>query len=156
MYDLLAKVFGSAATETAKGLVETIDMLFNRFKASPEQLQQWDIEKAKLLEQARQRDADMMVKLQEIDASDRNSARNREIAVRGNTNSNLAYLITGTMFGGMVYFNFFPPAPEIKGIVENVMMAVRDGWLIIVAYYFGSSSGSASKQAMIDRMTKSQ
>ena len=154
MLELIGKMFGSTAVDTAKGFAETVDAIFNRFKASPEQIAQWEIEKAKLQEQAAQRDANMLVRLEEIDATDRNSARQREVAVKDHTNATLAYVITGTMFVGVIYFNIFPPAPEVKGIVENVMMAVRDGWLIIVAYYFGSSSGSASKQAMIDRLTK--
>ena len=93
-------------------------------------------------------------KLAELEASDRRSARQREISIKDNTNATLAYTITGVMFAGMIYFNISPPTPDIKPVVENVMMAVRDGWLIIVAYYFGSSRGSADKHAMIERLTQ--
>ncbi len=154
MLELLGKVFGGAAAETAKGFAETVDSIFNRFKASPEQIAQWELEKAKLTEQAAQRDANTLVKLSELDANDRDSARKREMSVGDNTNSIMAYTITGVMFVSTVYFNVYPPTPEVKPIVENVVMALRDGWLIVVAYYFGSSRGSAAKHDMIDRLTK--
>ena len=92
------------------------------------------------------------IKLAELEASDRNSARQREMSVKDNTNANLAYTVTGTMMVGLVYFNVYPPAPEVKTVVENVMMAVRDGWLVILAYYFGSSRGSAAKHETIDKL----
>ena len=88
----------------------------------------------------------------ELEASDRNSARQREMSVKDNTNANLAYTVTGVMMGGLVYFNISPPEQEVKAVVENVMMAVRDGWLVILAYYFGSSRGSAAKHDMIDKL----
>lgn len=153
MFDVIGKIFGGTAVETAKGFAETVDALFNRFKASPEQIAQWEIERAKLQEQAAQRDANVLTKLAELDAGDRNSARQREMAVKDNTNANLAYTVTGVMMAGLVYFNVYPPEPEVKTVVENVMMAVRDGWLVILAYYFGSSRGSAAKHDMIEKLT---
>lgn len=154
MLEMIGNMFGNTAKETVKGVAETIDAIFNRFKASPEQIAQWQIEKAKLEEQAAQRDANLLTKLSEIDANDRNSARQREMSVKDNTNSIMAYTITGVMFTSTVYFNVSPPSPEVKPIVENVVMALRDGWLIVVAYYFGSSRGSAAKHEMIERLTK--
>lgn len=90
----------------------------------------------------------------ELSNSDRSSARQREMAVKDNTNATLAYAITGALLISTIYFNTFPPSPEVKPIVENAVMALRDGWLIVIAYYFGSSRGSAAKHEMIDRLTK--
>ena len=121
--------------------------LIQTFKLPPEQQLAFDSKMAELAVQTEQ-------KLAELEASDRSSARQREISIKDNTNATLAYTITGVMFAGMIYFNISPPTPDIKPVVENVMMAVRDGWLIIVAYYFGSSRGSADKHAMIERLTQ--
>jgi len=154
MFEIIGNMFGNTAKETVKGVAETIDALFNRFKASPEQIAQWQLERAKLEEQAAQRDANLLTKLSEIDANDRDSARKREMAIGDNTNAIMAYTITGVMFVSTVYFNIYPPTSEVKPIVENVVMALRDGWLIVVAYYFGSSRGSAAKHEMIERLTK--
>ena len=152
MFEILGKMFGSAAVDTAKGFAETIDALFNRFKASPEQIAAWQLERAKLEEQAAARDQAALTKMAELDAMDRDSARKREMAVRDNTNSIMAYTITGVMFVSTVYFNIYPPSQEVKPIVENVVMALRDGWLIVVAYYFGSSRSSSAKHDLIERL----
>jgi hypothetical protein len=152
MFEIIGNMFGNTAKETVKGVAETIDALFNRFKASPEQIAQWQLERAKLEEQAAQRDANLLTKLSEIDANDRDSARKREMTIGDNTNAIMAYTITGVMFVSTVYFNIYPPTSEVKPIVENVVMALRDGWLIVVAYYFGSSQGSAAKHTMLDKL----
>ncbi len=140
MFDKIMSILGGNLLGGVKDLVQT-------FKLPPEQQLAFDQRMAELAAQTEQ-------KMMELEASDRNSARQREMVVKDNTNATLAYTITGVMFAGMVYFNVYPPAPEVKPVVENVMMAVRDGWLIIVAYYFGSSRGSADKHAMIERLTK--
>ena len=38
MFEIIGNMFGNTAKETVKGVAETIDALFNRFKASPEQI----------------------------------------------------------------------------------------------------------------------
>ena len=138
MWDKLFSILGGNVFEGVKDIVRT-------FKLPPEQQLQFDSKMAELQTTAE-------IKLAELEASDRNSARQREMSVKDNTNANLAYTVTGTMMVGLVYFNVYPPAPEVKTVVENVMMAVRDGWLVILAYYFGSSRGSAAKHDMIDKL----
>lgn len=138
MWDKVMSILGGNLLGGVKDLVQT-------FKLPPEQQLAFDQRMAELAAQTEQ-------KVMELEASDRNSARQREMSVKDNTNANLAYTVTGVMMGGLVYFNLYPPDPEVKTVVENVMMAVRDGWLVILAYYFGSSSGSAAKHAMIDKL----
>lgn len=138
MFEKLMSILGGNLLGGVKDLVQT-------FKLPPEQQLAFDAKMAELAAQTEQ-------KLAELEASDRNSARQREMSVKDNTNANLAYTVTGVMMGGLVYFNIFPPEPEVKAVVENVMMAVRDGWLVILAYYFGSSRGSAAKHDMIDKL----
>lgn len=138
MWEKVLGILGGNVFEGVKDIVRT-------FKLPPEQQLQFDSKMAELQTTAE-------IKLAELEASDRNSARQREMSVKDNTNANLAYTVTGTMMVGLVYFNVYPPAPEVKTVVENVMMAVRDGWLVILAYYFGSSRGSAAKHEMIDKL----
>lgn len=138
MWEKVLSILGGNVFEGVKDIVRT-------FKLPPEQQLQFDSKMAELQTTAE-------IKLAELEASDRNSARQREMSVKDNTNANLAYTVTGTMMVGLVYFNVYPPAPEVKTVVENVMMAVRDGWLVILAYYFGSSRGSAAKHDMIDKL----
>jgi hypothetical protein len=138
MWEKVLSILGGNVFEGVKDIVRT-------FKLPPEQQLQFDSKMAELQTAAE-------IKLAELEASDRNSARQREMSVKDNTNANLAYTVTGTMMVGLVYFNVYPPAPEVKTVVENVMMAVRDGWLVILAYYFGSSRGSAAKHEMIDKL----
>jgi hypothetical protein len=138
MWEKVLSILGGNVFEGVKDIVRT-------FKLPPEQQLQFDSKMAELQTTAE-------IKLAELEASDRNSARQREMSVKDNTNANLAYTVTGTMMVGLVYFNMYPPAPEVKTVVENVMMAVRDGWLVILAYYFGSSRGSAAKHDMIDKL----
>lgn len=138
MWEKVLSILGGNVFEGVKDIVRT-------FKLPPEQQLQFDSKMAELQTAAE-------IKLAELEASDRNSARQRETSVKDNTNANLAYTVTGTMMVGLVYFNVYPPAPEVKTVVENVMMAVRDGWLVILAYYFGSSRGSAAKHDMIDKL----
>lgn len=140
MWDKLFSILGGNVFEGVKDIVRT-------FKLPPEQQLQFDAKIAELQTQAE-------LKLAELETGDRNSARQREMSVKDNTNANLAYTVTGTMMGGLVYFNFYPPGPEVKAVVENVMMAVRDGWLVILAYYFGSSRGSSAKHTLIEDMVK--
>lgn len=138
MWEKVLSILGGNVFEGVKDIVRT-------FKLPPEQQLQFDSKMAELQTAAE-------IKLAELEASDRNSARQRETSVKDNTNANLAYTVTGTMMVGLVYLNVYPPAPEVKTVVENVMMAMRDGWLVILAYYFGSSRGSAAKHDMIDKL----
>ena len=138
MWEKVLSILGGNVFEGVKDIVRT-------FKLPPEQQLQFDSKMAELQTTAE-------IKLAELEASDRNSARQREMSVKDNTNANLAYTVTGTMMVGLVYLNVYPPSPEVKTVVENVMMAVRDGWLVILAYYFGSSRGSAAKHETIDKL----
>ncbi len=163
MFAELGKLFGSAASETVNGVLRGVDELFNRFKASPEQIAAWEIEKAKIQEQAAQRDANVLMKLSELDANDRNSARQREMSVGGNTASILAFTMVGG-FLGMAFFQvvglYISPAiaqhipPEAWVMIGNISGYLAGEAKAVTSYYFGSSSGSASKQATIERLTK--
>lgn len=92
------------------------------------------------------------VDLEEIAAKDRDSARNREIALNDKTPAILAY---GTMaaFFGYIGGVTFLSTPDTD--MDFIYLAL--GWLggtasTVIAYYFGSSSGSAKKDNVISKL----
>ncbi len=80
-----------------------------------------------------------------LDTSDRASARQREVAVKDNTNRNLAYFYTAGYFGLMATVIKLGISPEVKDIVIALIGILSAAELAIMNYYFGSSSGSAAK-----------
>jgi len=92
---------------------------------------------------------EMEVEIAKVDASDRNPARQREIAVKGMANANLAGIAVIGFFGvlgGM----FFLPIPEESVSALDIMLG---GLIVMVGkvynYYFGSSQGSSDKNDII-------
>ena len=88
------------------------------------------------------------IRVEEIEQSDRASARTRESTVKDNTNKILAYLVVGS-FVGLVVSVLFGGAQ-----VDTVLAGTLVGYLSakaeqVLAYYFGSTKGSADKTALL-------
>lgn len=91
-------------------------------------------------------------KYAELEFKDRDSARQREVATKDNTNKILAFTIIGA-FIAMVGATLLGYAK-----VESVLAGTLVGYLSakaeqVLAYYFGSSSGSAQKTALLAAST---
>lgn len=87
-------------------------------------------------------------KLEQLAAQDRDSARQREDKVRDNTPKVLAYVIVGSFIGVVI--------ATISGHskVDSVLAGTLIGYLSakceqVIAYYFGSSAGSAEKTQLL-------
>lgn len=149
-------MFGAMKDLFGEGISKALDSLkkiaVDTWHIDPEKVAQLDLEKTRILQDFEMKAQALELEYAKTDAADRDSARKREMALHDHTNAILAYTITGVMFVSTIYFNVYPPTPEVKPIVENVVMALRDGWLIVVAYYFGSSRSSATKQAALERL----
>lgn len=95
------------------------------------------------------------VRLEEINQQDRANARQRQIAMGDITPAILAVLVVGAFFS-FIGFAAFAPWAVIDGRMEFIMLAV--GWIggiasSVILYYFGSSSGSAKKNVMFEKLT---
>lgn len=109
----------------------------------------------------KQAELDFQAKMKELGISeekltydDINSARVREETVKDSTPSVLAYLITLGFFGTLAYL-LIEGKPTLGGDVMLVMVgSLGTAWASVMAYYFGSSSGSIRKDKTIADIAK--
>ncbi len=90
-------------------------------------------------------------KIAAIATTDVQNARAREIALKDRLPSLLALVVTGGFFG-LLTIMVFRPIPNANSAVLNVMLgALGTAWISIIAYYYGSSSGSAAKTDLMGK-----
>jgi len=130
--------------------IEAVSEVLNSGKMSADQiasLKLAEIEFRKFLETNK-------IELAKLDVEDRSSARAREVAVKDWIPGTLAILLTGGFFGVLTYMLQFG-TPEKGGDALLVMLgSLGTGFASVLAYYFGSSSGSNQKNAIIERLGK--
>lgn len=99
-----------------------------------------------------QKMAELDVDLERIAASDRDSARKREVETKDKTPGILAL---GVFFGffGILAALMFVDIPAAAKEPLMIMLGSLGALVIQIAnYFFGSSSGSSAKQKMLDRI----
>ena len=121
--------------------------LVKAFKLPPEQQIQFEQAMAQM-------QANLQTTMAKIDAEDRNSARQREMAVKDRVPAHLAYLSVGGFFMVLVIQFYFawtvhPIADGVQrtldistGVLFAMVLAVKD-------YYFGSSKSSDDKTKLL-------
>jgi hypothetical protein len=90
--------------------------------------------------------------LEQIQANDRASARQREMAVKDRTPQVLAYGSLLGFFGiltALIFVEILPEAKDVLYVMIGVLGTLVTG---VVQYYFGSSSGSSSKSDTIQQL----
>src|SRR5258707_9085 len=88
--------------------------------------------------------------IEAIAEKDRDSARNREIQVRDWTPRILAFVVVVLCFGGEGwYFMHGSPTTASPELIGRILGTLDSALILVLSYYFGSSSGSASKDATI-------
>lgn len=90
----------------------------------------------------------------EIEVADRKSARKREenLAKSGErdyTPAILVILLTIGFFGLITLLIFVKVQPDALTIIKIMVGSLGSAWLMGIAYYFGSSSGSKKKDDML-------
>lgn len=92
---------------------------------------------------------DNIEKIEALASSDRDSARKREMEVKDNTPKILAYsLVLG--FFATLGFMLFASVPVASRDLLNIMLGMLGtSFTGVVAYYFGSSAGSAEKNQLL-------
>lgn len=94
------------------------------------------------------------IDLERIHADDRNSARRREAEVKDRIPGILAVGVTCGFFGVLSYL-LQHQLPESGRDALLVMLGALGGaWGSVVAYYFGSSSGSSAKNNLISQLSR--
>jgi hypothetical protein len=125
---------------------EKVESVLTSGQLSGDQLLQ--LKQAELALQAKEQE--LGFRFAELDIRDRESARNREAQVKDNTNKILAYtvvgafvaLVAGTMLG------WARVDSALAGTLVGYLSAKAEQ---VLAYYFGSTKGSADKTAMLAR-----
>jgi len=94
------------------------------------------------------------VDLERIAVDDRKSARDRNVALKDRTPAALAWLVVSAWIGVTVFL-FCCDIPQANREIIFRALGTMDGVLMLVmAFYFGSSSGSAKKSDTIARLTE--
>jgi hypothetical protein len=107
--------------------------------------------------------AQLGVDVFKIEAQDRESARQREMALKDSTPAHLAYMIIGGFFGlavaQLVGIMMFPDyvakiPPQGWVIVGNISGYLAAEAKAAAAYYFGTTASSKSKDATLAEIAK--
>jgi hypothetical protein len=99
------------------------------------------------------------IDLEKIAAEDRASARAREIAVKDKTPTILAYGYTLGYFLVLAFLIYLGSRGKqldgaSKDLVNVLLGILSAAEVAIIAYYFGSSSGSAAKSVTIEKLAE--
>lgn len=146
------EIQASQAAGGVPGAIAKIQELFTQGA-----LQAGEIKKAEIAHSERMAELGFknVADLAKIDADDRASARAREMAVRDSTPAILAYCISAGFFGVLGYI-LYAGVPALGGEALLVLLgSLGTAWTGIVAYYFGSSASSKSKDSTIAEIAKS-
>lgn len=136
-----------AIAGVVKGLSDTVKGIIEEFHIDPEKA----IELKQKLELAIM---DHQRAMWQLEISDKDSARKREVETKDPTTRRLAYLYTGGYFGvfTLLISGVLTIQADVKQLVDVLMAVLTAGQYSILAYYFGSSHGSSQKDVTLDRV----
>lgn len=111
---------------------------------------------ANVREQVKSQIAAQAFEWAKLDASDRDSARKREIETKDTTTRELAYIYTIGYFGalGSLLFGLVHIPEGYERLVDVLFGVLTAGQYSVMTYYFGSSHSSRSKDDTIGIIVK--
>ena len=115
------------------------------------------IAKLRQIEADVQKDAQAAsVKMAEIAAGDRDSARKREIALHDATPAILTFCVTGSLIGCILLLVFKGSGLDVAVLaaVSSLAGALASGMHTILTYYFGGSKGSDASAAVLHKIAQ--
>lgn len=88
------------------------------------------------------------IRVDELEMNDRDSARKREASVGDKTNRNLAYIVVGAFIAliGSILLGYAKADSVLAGTLVGYLSAKAEQ---VLAYYFGSTKGSADKTKLL-------
>lgn len=92
------------------------------------------------------------IDLAQIDASDRNSARQREVQLKDRTPTILAGVVCFGFFGTLIGLMLYGLPARGQDALLILLGALSSSFTAIIGYYYGSSSGSRAKEQIIEQM----
>ena len=92
------------------------------------------------------------IDLAQIDASDRNSARQREVQLKDKTPTILAGVVCVGFFATLIGLMLYGLPTKGQDALLILLGALSSSFTAIIGYYYGSSSGSRAKEQIIDQM----
>ena len=146
--------FGSIAVETACSIFDLSDKTEDSLKkaisgASTEQLKALKDADQTFALKMQELGFNQIKDLEQVAAEDRKSARDLLVQIRSWVPAALSILITVGYFGVLFFLLF----GETKGMDPQVMMlmvgSLTTAWATVLAFWFGTTSGSAQKTELI-------
>lgn len=122
--------------------------------ATPEQIEAIKKSEQDFQLQMKQLEISSVDELEKLVDDDRANARNREIQVRDWTPQVGFYLITMGFFGTLLFVILHDVPSASRDLVNIMIGSLGTAWISCVAYFFGSSSGSAEKTKVLGDIAK--
>jgi hypothetical protein len=101
---------------------------------------------------------DFLVRMEELGIErerlvfgDRDSARKREMEVKDYVPGALAIMLTVGFFGLLGWMMYKAPPEGSRDLLNIMLGSLGTAWAGMIAYYFGSSAGSARKDELLAR-----
>jgi hypothetical protein len=122
--------------------------------ATPEVRAQLQAEENRHVEAMQQMGINSSEEFERMATGDRANARNREIQVRDKTPAIGFYIITLGFFGILISLLKWSPPANSRDILNIMLGSLGTAWITAVAYFFGSSAGSAAKDLTINKQAE--
>ena len=124
--------------------IEAVSEVLSSGKMSPEQISQIKLAEVDFKKFM----ADHEIKLEQISADDRKSARDLQASSRSSTPAVLTYIITLGFFGVLIAMFLYPEVKESSPLMI-MLGSLGTAWTSAVAFWLGSSHSSQSKNELL-------